>query len=254
MQGKAKFFVLVRAWNSFSFFDRCIDSVLSQKNADYTILFVDDCSDYTKSQKNYIRKKLAGHICIFNRERKFSLRNAYEAIHTYTSENDLICNLDGDDWLTNTRALKILGSNYSKEILFTYGNCSYYQPGGDWHNKLATEVHDLLNRRYSLAVTLENSYRSLPFLPLHLRTWRVAAFKKIPLRYFLRPDKSWIRYCEDQAMFYPLLEMSRGQYAVIEQPLSAYNISNPNNDFKINRKKRLFDEVAIRRMTPLSPL
>ncbi len=249
------FYFLIRSRNAFPYVIGSIRSVLAQNCSHFTILFVDDCSEYTRQQKKIIIEMLKGHIVIFNTEQKYSLRNAYELIHKYVSQkNAIVINLDGDDWLMRKDVIQIIETTYKKtHCLLTYGDCLLYQPGSKNHRKIASDVYSMMNRRYPHEIEIANTYRKQFFKPLHLRTWSAEEFKKIPIGYFQRPDKSWIRFCEDQAIFIPLLEAAHGQYSVIQQPLSMYNLQNPFSDQKINLKDRLFDEVTILKKPVFSP-
>lgn len=243
-------YILIRSWNSFQYLQKCLDSVLSQEFDNYTVLYIDDCSDYTQSQKNQIRKRLQDHKCIFNTERKFALRNAYELIHQYaTKQNAVIVNVDGDDWLAHSQVLKKISNTYTQDpsLQLTYGNCFLYSPGTKEHLQLATSNSPYFNKAYSTQTVKQNTYRSEPFLPLHLRTWKADLFKKIPRSAFLRPSGEWIKFNEDQAIFYPLLEMAKGKYKVIEEGLSFYNRESQLNDSKLNLAECLLDEVIIRK-------
>ena len=192
---------------------------------------------------------LGDHVVIFNKSRKYSLRNAYEVIHKYVSEpNSIIISLDGDDWLTRDDVLDVLDEVYSnKNCNLTYGNCILFNPQHQNHNLLASTENPHANTRYSPETEKNNSYRTEFFRPLHLKTWRADLFKKIKKQEFLRPDGSWIKFCEDQAILFPLLEMSAGKYEVIEDHLSAYNLNTNLSDGKLYPKERLFDEVNLRR-------
>jgi len=239
----------VRSYRAFQYFDKCIDSILAQKNKNYTIIYIDDASGYSLKQKKYIKQKLHDHIVVFNRVRKYSLRNAYEAIHKYVKEDDaIIANIDGDDWLIRNDVIDVVDKTYQKyNCLLTYGNCIYYNPSNKNHQKKASSANAFTNVRYPKFVEKSNLFRLYHFPILHLRTWKANLFKRIPKDKFLRPNGEWIRYCEDMAMFFPMLEKSHGRYSVISEPLYSYNIQNPSNDFKIHTKEMLFDEVCIRR-------
>jgi hypothetical protein len=157
-------------------------------------------------------------------------------------------NVDGDDWLSSSDALSEVNSAYQdQETILTYGDCIYFSPGKGDHLVRASETNQYINHRYLRKVEQKNSYRKEIFNPLHMRTWKTDAFKAIPKPEFLRPDGTWIRCCEDQAIFFPLLEMATGNYKVLEKPLYFYNLENPLSDAKVNVAERLYDEVLLRK-------
>src|SRR5687768_3511909 len=93
-------YVLVRVWNGFSYLERCLQSVLSQQlSQKFTIILVDDHSDYTRKQLGQLSRLLTGHLVIRNTSRQFSVKNAFSAIHSHVPDNAIVVNVDGDDWL-----------------------------------------------------------------------------------------------------------------------------------------------------------
>ena len=249
----APYYFLIRSRNAFPYLEKCLDSVFAQSRTDYKVLFVDDASEYTREQRNYIKQRLKGHIVQFNKEQQFSLKNAYDMIHTYVDNDQaVIINVDGDDWLLRNDVIDIVDATYKKNhCLLTYGNCLFYNPGSKEHLQKAEYVIEGVNQRYPKKVEKMNSYREYYFVPLHLRTWETGHFKKIPKKYFLRPNKQWIRICEDEAIFISMLETCESRYQVIHEPLYMYNVATPYNDRKINAQERLLDEVIILKKAPL---
>jgi glycosyltransferase involved in cell wall biosynthesis len=245
---KHSIYFLVRSYQSFEYFDSCVDSILSQENTDFKIIFVDDASDYTENKKKYIRNKLIKHIVLFNKKRRYSLYNAYHAIHKFVPDDAIIINVDGDDALIGNDVVdKILNIYKKTGCDLTYGNCRYFCPGEGNHGKDATSVNKMVNSRFPKEIETKKQYRKYHFLPLHLRTWKSNLFKRIPKDQFLRKNKEWIQFCEDQAMYYPMLELCNKNYYVVKEILYQYNISNPSNDNKIHQSGRLFDELTIRK-------
>ncbi|MFZ5376244.1 MAG: glycosyltransferase [Patescibacteria group bacterium] len=243
-------FLLIRSWNSFQYFDNCINSVFQQTDSDYQILFVDDNSDYSPSQKKYIKSKLNNHKVIFNNNRKFALRNAVQVINQYVhSPDDVVVNLDSDDWLLDKNAISIIRETYSRHNCdFTYGDCQEFING-----RLSINSSKALfptNHRYPEQVEKNNLYRLEHFRPNHLRTWKAGIFKSINESAFKDRNGQWIKFNEDLAIFFPLLELSKGNYKVIDKSLYAYNCSNPLNDKKINLKQKLEEEIYLRSQRP----
>lgn len=249
------FYVLIRSWNTFEYFGRCADSVLKQPYKNFKILFIDDASNYTTKQKKYIKEKLKKHIVEFNKKRRFSVFNAYKMIHKYADNNDaIIINLDGDDWFVNDGVLADLSEVYGQNpsCLLTYGECLLW--GGEQYSRPSRLIKDFTNIPYPQKVIREKTYRLEPFYPLHPRTWKVWLYKKIKKEDFLRPDGAWLKFAEDLAMFYPMLEMAAGRFKVIKKPLYAYNVAAQHADIKENLIKLLKDELIIRKKKPYEPV
>jgi len=249
------FYVLIRTWKTFEYFDRCVDSVLQQSYKNFKILFVDDASNYTTVQKGHIKKRLKDHVYVFNKRRVYSVYNAYIMIHRCTkNDNAVVINLDGDDWFLDNDALSYLAMVYkdNHDCFLTYGECVFWN--GRKNSRPSRFVKVSTNIPYPKRVVRENSYRKEPLLPLHPRTWKVWLYKKIKKEDFLRPDGSWLEFAEDQAMFFPMLEMANGSYKVIKKPLSVYNLETKKSDVKINTITLLKDELIIRKKNPYEPL
>lgn len=229
--------------------------MLGQNYKNFRILFVDDASNYTTGQKKYIGKKLQGHIVRFNKERQHSLRNAYEMILTFAKNDDaVVLNLDADDWLIDKNVLTEIANTYNRTgCLLTYGECKIFE-NNELTNKPSRVLKEHTNIPYPERIIKTNSYRKYPFLPLHPRTWKVWLFKKIKKEDFLREDGSWIEFAEDQAIFYPMLEMSNGRFCVISIPLYVYSIETQHSDTKQNLIGLLRDELIIRRKKPYEPI
>lgn len=242
------FYILIRSWNSFEHFDKCIDSVLSQDYLNYKILFVDDASDYTKNQKKYIKRKLLNHKVVFNSIRKYSLGNSFEIIHKYAKKDDaIIFNLDGDDWLL-PNALNIVANVYQKhqKCQLTYGQCLIWD-GDEIYRKSSRYLFPRINTRYPKQIEKHKSYRLEPFRPLHPRTWKVSLFKSISKKEFLDSRGKWLRFPEDQAMFYPMLEKINDNYIVIKKSIYVYNMANAHSIIKEYTIPTVKEEIDIRK-------
>jgi glycosyltransferase involved in cell wall biosynthesis len=249
------FYILIRSRNCYDVFDRCIDSVFCQTYTNYKILFIDDCSDYTILQKQHIRDKLAQHHVQFNSTRKFSVRNAYEILHKYAIRKDaIVVSLDGDDWLLHKNVLGYLNRIYSqKNTAVTYGEC-YIWDGLSLSDKPSRYILPNVNLPYNHHVVQNNSYRKEPFYPLHLRTFKLQLFNRIHKEDFLRDDGSWIKYAEDLAIFFPILEMAGHYCKVINTPLYVYNRSGKQHDDTQNTYSLIKDELLIRKKHPYERL
>lgn len=248
-------YVLVRAWNGFSFLERCIASILSQQTSQqFKIILVDDDSDYTHQQQKQLFRTLSGHLVIKNQFRQFSVKNAFSVIHQHVPHNAVVVNVDGDDWLPHQHVLEHISQLYQdKNCWLSYGGCEYYL--GEKKETAALPISPWKTPpRYSVRVEQDQLYRSSFFLPIHLRSWRADLFKKIKERDLKRPDGSWLRFCEDQAFFLPMLEMAAGKYQVTSELLYTYNLSTSLSDHLLNRKQKLLDELCVRSKKPYRPL
>jgi glycosyltransferase involved in cell wall biosynthesis len=242
-----KCYVLVRGRNAAPYVERCLESILVQTYRNIKVLFVDDASDYSREYKKKIKVLLPKDSCVlWRKQRFFSLRNAYDAIHSFCEdEGGIVFNLDADDWLAEQDSIAKLVKEYQQHNwMMTYGSC-YIWNGGERLFLLPNDSEQ--NKKYSERIIRKNAFRDYDFLPLHPRTWRVAAFKSIPQDAFLNSRGEWLRYCEDQAIFFPLLEKYPRMCGVLKEPLSVYNQANPMSDASSQLIESIKDELEIRR-------
>lgn len=266
-----KVYVLVRGRNAHPYVERCLRSILFQTYSNVLVLFVDDASEYSREVKKRINKLLKGQVVVWRKERYYSVRNAYEMIHRYCDDPEgIVLNVDADDWLAAPSSITKLVQLYRKaSCLFSYGDC-YLWSGEDsqridWQSEerknlrhsllpVASKAMEASNVAYSKRIERSKTFRSEAFQVLHPRSWKVKAFKAIPKEAFLREDGSWLQFCEDQAIFFPLFELFPNQYAVSSLPLAVYNQANVAADIKLYRLETLRDEIEIRRKPSYEPV
>lgn len=235
------FVILITSYNNEKYAEENIKSALTQKYNNYRIIFVNDCSSDNTLQivKQTIDQYNAWNIVtlIDNQERKLGLKNYYEVIHEKTRDEEIIVNLDGDDFLANRNVLTVLNSVYSnskKEIWFTYGKfLGLSRNIIDWN---VVPPADVIS---------ENAYRSFQRVPTHLRTYYSWLFKRIKKEDFMYQDK-FFEMAWDMAYVFPILEMSSGRFSLINRYLYIYNDGNPINDHKVNVDMQRFYDKYIR--------
>jgi len=238
-------FVLVRAWNNYAYLEECLASIFSQKGLKkFTILLIDDCSDYTKLQQKKLTRSLFNHKYIRNRFKKYGIRNAYEVIHQFVPNNAIVINVDGDDWLSTPHSLQLILNQYhDPNCWLSYGHPNLISMTNQLRFFSSQKISP---RRYSQQSEELNSYRREFFLPSHPRSWRSSLFKKIKIKDLKRPNGDWLRFCEDQAFFFPMLEMAHGKYSVLNQDVYNYRVEYAESDYTLNLKEKFFDELCIR--------
>lgn len=250
------FYILIRSWKAFEYFNRCVDSVFVQNYQNYKILFVDDASDYTRKQKEYIKKKLAGHVVVFNKTRKFSVYNAYQMIKKYARErNSVVLILDADDWLIDRNALTHISRAYkdNPDILFTYGSCKIFD-GKKYSRARSSLTNPFANTRYSAKVIKKVLYRQEPFRISHPMTFKARVFKMIKVKDLKEDNGEWLKYSFDLAIFLPFLEMANGRFKFIDKPLYAYNTGSANINIKKNPFEFIREDLLVRKKKTYGPI
>ncbi len=169
-------------------------------------------------------------------------------IHDFAVNPDaVVFSLDSDDWMSNPKALAIVATTYTtNQCLYTYGNCNIWL---DEAKKIISShaFDSYANTAYSKNDLTSKKLRSVPFRPLHPRTWKVSLFKKIPKSYYLDSDHHWLRFCEDMAIFFPIMELAPTSGKVIKAVLTTYTVSVKRNDASVSLIETLKDEIYIRK-------
>jgi glycosyltransferase involved in cell wall biosynthesis len=220
------------SFNSHRFCVNCIDSVASQSKLPDEHFFIDDAStDDTRQwlgkhferMKNNAAEKYELNIVASN-SRKWKLQNLYEYAIRCEPE-DVICVLDGDDWLNDSSTLQKVWDEYQDpEVDYVYTNWKYSHSGELGISKQIPEDFDPY---------------SGPWVTSAMSTFRVKQFLKIPIVNFFRWDYKWFTMGCDQAYVLPILHQilrekeGRSKIKFIDEPLYTYqfteNPSKPRN-------------------------
>jgi glycosyltransferase involved in cell wall biosynthesis len=246
-------YILIRSRTTFEWVSQSIKSALSQKYDAYKIIFIDDASDYTRAQKSAISQLLKKHIVCFNQNREYALKNAHTVIHTYTQDKDIVIILDGDDYFSHPHVLSRMSQSYKNhDIQCAYGECRILYPHKTLKSILPSRwLFKDHNTRYPEHIEEANAFRKDPvFRPLHPRSFYASLFKKIKQTDFYNQKGHWYQTCEDQAMFYPMLEMIGPHYFVDNVIHYVYRFAHHTSDITLRRKQMITDEAHIRKQTP----
>lgn len=237
-----KLIFIVPFRNCFHYIEECANSLLSQDYTNWVAYFSDDKSfDYTHTKI----PKDNRFVYHRNEERLTALMNIHETIkRANPNPNDVICVLDGDDYLCRPDAMKIVNSLYQDETLLTYGQ--YLFPWGEvGHSKPYKDEEDFLNNLRG------------GFLASHLRTYKYKLYEKFleldpNLDNFKSENGEFFSMTYDVAMMTPLMEIAGfDRIKFNEVPIYQYRL-HENSDQNISRELQLKFEKEIYRKPPLS--
>ena len=131
--------------------------------------------------------------------------------------DEIICFLDGDDWLYNNDVLNKLNNEYQNDIVLTFG--SYYKFE---NNQLGVFIKA---KDYNEKTQNFGLYRDAKgWFGLPLRTCYAKIYKSMPEEHMRDCDGNWMSACTDVAEFLWAIEKSLKKYKVIEYPTYVYNI------------------------------
>ena len=116
-----RFTFVMPAFNAAKTITRSINSVLMQTHPSWKLVIIDDVS--TDNTADIVERLAKGYDLgsdrlelIRNTEKKWEIANVLEGLK-HCESNDIICRLDGDDWLCDSDVLTILNHRYETEGL-----------------------------------------------------------------------------------------------------------------------------------------
>lgn len=241
-----KFVIIIPSYKNEKWVEKNISSALNQNYLYYRVIFIDDCSpDKTFEVARDVVKKLNSQIkttLIKNSARKGALCNLYNAIHS-CADDEIIVTLDGDDWLAHDNVLSFLNSVYKNgDVWMTYGQYKNWPDGGKG-----------LCKQIPKHIIDSNAYRAHEWCSSHLRTFYAWLFKSIKLEDFRYQDQEFMSMAWDMTMCFPMLEMSKNHHKFISDILYIYNLENPLNDHKVNKKLQQDTDKFVRSKEKYQP-
>ena len=189
-----------------------INSVMMQNYPNTKIVVIDDMS--TDGTPDAVQELIEGYgvgeekiKLIVNTEKKWEVANVLEGMN-YADESDIICRLDGDDWLCDIDALAILNYRYETEgfdAIWTAHRWSFT------HANMSTELpRDA------------NPYEH-PWVSSHLKTFRKKLLSGVSDKNFRNNQGEYYKRIGDQVIYLPALYQASGNWHF--EPIVAYHYS-----------------------------
>lgn len=227
-----RFVFIVPVFNAKSTIKQTLLSVAAQSYENWRMIIRDDMSTdgtpdliweivHTLSIKDRVSLTV-------NTEKMWEVRNVLEALQE-CEEDDIICRLDGDDWLCDVDALAII--NYRYETL----NVDALWTAHRWNYS---------NVNISGPLPLGADPYKHPWVSSHLKTFRKHLLTGVDDLNFRGPDGEYFRRIGDQAIYLPALYRSKKWHY---EPIVAYHYTidmRPetfqSDDAKFQRNEALF--------------
>lgn len=227
-------------YNSAEYTIKCIESVITQDYISWCLILINDAStdDSAERVNEYLdtldietRRRIAHYV---NSENIGAIANQIGAIEEYSSTDDIIMLLDGDDWLVpDNNIFNWYNEFYQK----TNADMTY---GSTW--SLADSIN-LMAEDYPPEVKKNKTYRNHKFswgIPYtHLRTFSGELTWNIDTDKLKDSDGNWFRAGGDVELFYQIIELADpDKVFAINEVHHVYNDCNPLNDYKVNSEQQ----------------
>lgn len=192
----------VEKWVGINFY-----TTLHQSFENFLCVYVDDKStDQTFENLKFLCEK-DDRFHVIQNPNNGGQSKAYMFAYDYINKNnlvddeDIIVEVDGDDWLSSVFVLDYLNSVYrSGNYWMTYGQYQIFP---------SMEIGGHYNMEISNDCDIKNRYRELPFPYSHLKTYKKFLLDRVSINDLIdRSTGEYFRFAWDHVLCLPMVEMS----------------------------------------------
>lgn len=168
------FVVIIPALNNLEYFEKNLNSVLSQVYPHIRVIYIDQGStdgSFAKA-KEYIKKNGNNHSIeiIESSKRENPFLSYYRVVHA-CKDDEIVIHLDGNDWLAHEKVISLLNRVYaSDDVWLTYGQYLEYP-----------SYKKGIGKRLTNRVLTKSKFLKLPWIISHLKTYYAGLFKRIKI-------------------------------------------------------------------------
>jgi len=235
--------IVTTLYNAEEYVERCLASIMSQKFKDFKCYITDDIStDNSVAIVKEFIKNDNRFILIENESKMYQPGNYDQVIrdNKEIDDNEIIIEIDGDDWLPNTSTLGRINDVYQDQNVWIANGSFIYANG---RPGFAAPPRDI------------NNIRKEVFTASHMRTWRAFLWRAIDQDYLKDDNGEYWKVAGDLAFMYPMIEMAGPDHYTFMKDINyVYNEDNPLNDHKVNMPKVSQTVVQIRNRPPYKRL
>ena len=234
MMKNNRFVFIIPFRNVKDYITQCSNTIIGQNYKNWIAVFCDDESndgttDYITKDKRFTIKR--------NEKRITALPNIhYGIVDSNLNDEDIICLLDGDDFLIRPDVLDILNRLYQDNTLLTYGQ--YIWPNGQ-------PGHCIPYTEETFA-----KLRSGGYWASHMRTFKYKLYKEMmnqdpELSCYKDKNGDFYTITYDVAIMTPLMEIAGfNKIKFNPEPVYYYRIHQQNDHFvDPNLQKSVADEI-----------
>jgi len=225
--------ILTTAYNCANYIEKCIGSLMGQTFCDFTCYITDDMS--TDNTVKIIKEMIQGddRFILIENKTKFYQPGNYDQVirnNDKISDNEIIIEVDGDDWLPDGNTLSRINKVYSNPNIWIANGSFRYSNGSIGFSSRQTNFDNLRASRFTAS---------------HIRTWRAFLWRKIKQEDLKDETGVYWKVTGDLSFMFPMLEMAgEERYYFMNEINYIYNEENPLNDHKVDLT--LVNEIAIK--------
>ena len=236
-----RFVVVVPVRNAEPEIARCMYSIWAQTHQNWQMIIIDDNSeDGTVAEVRRFLEKFTSAkdkvTLIENDNQCHALPNILTGI-SMCDDDDIVCHVDGDDWICDMDAFSIINEQYNHGEL---------NVGAVW-----------TNQRWGF--TINGNSGPMPqdvdvykhdWVSSHLKTFRKRLINDVNMENFYDPNGNYFQRVADQAFYLPVLKRCQDlEMTYTFLPICAYhyNVDHNNIDFESVDSKYQHNEAAFLR-------
>ena len=235
--------IVTTAYNCENYVEKCIGSLMGQDYEDFKCYITDDMS--TDNTVSLVKNMIEGDdrfILIENKTKMYQPGNYDQVIRNNPNikDNDVVVEVDGDDWLPDSKTLTRISNVYLNENVWVANGSFKYSNGSKGFSSKQENFNNLRGSRFTAS---------------HIRTWRAFLWRNIKEEDLKDENGSYWKVTGDLSFMFPMLEMSgEERYVFMDEVNYVYNEENPINDHKVDLT--LVNEFAnkIRALKPYKKL
>ena len=195
---KNRFVFVVPYYNAKEDIAKTLHSMMAQSFDEWRAIVIDDMS--TDDGPSLVKKIVDGSIhkdkfkLVSRNEKYGEVRNTLSSLDSI-EDDEIVCRLDGGDWLLENDLLWVMNESYKDEKLavsWTAHRWSY----------TTRNISGPLNLQPGQTV-----YQH-PWVSSHLKTFRAKHLRKVPKANFFTQDGQYIMIACDQAVFLPMMHLA----------------------------------------------
>ncbi len=222
-----KFVFIAPMYNASDTLPQMLHSLCGQSYDHWKLILIDDISSQEHREisekicnefKFLLNQKYSNKIVnIWNLEKKWEVANVLHGL-SMCDDDDIICRIDADDWLTETDALSIIDSVYLQT------NCDILWTAHRW---------GFSDKNISGPMPQDADPYKHHWVSSHLKTFRKKLLNDVKDENYRGEDGHYIRRAGDQAIYLPALYNSKKK-VFLPRVMYHYTINDVPETYQTN--------------------